>query len=53
MNNIKGKNFSLNNVNGKRRKSDFYETPYSLTQLLLDTTMLKKTTAKMERTIRL
>jgi hypothetical protein len=36
MNDIKGKNFSLNNVNGKRRKSDFYETPYSLTQLLLD-----------------
>lgn len=32
---MKGKNFSTNN-NGKRRKSDFYETPYSLTWLLLE-----------------
>ena len=31
----KGKNFSTNNT-GKRRESDFYETPYSLTRLLLD-----------------
>jgi hypothetical protein len=31
----KGKNFSLNNT-GKRKKSDFYETPYSLTWLLLE-----------------
>ena len=30
----KGKNFSANNT-GKRKKSDFYETPYSLTRLLL------------------
>lgn len=30
-----GKNFSANNL-GQRRKSDFYETPYSLTRLLLD-----------------
>lgn len=32
-----GKNFSCNNVEGKRRESDFYETPYSLTRLFLDT----------------
>ena len=32
----KGKNFSGNNVTGKRKKSDFYETPYSMTQKLLD-----------------
>lgn len=30
-----GKNFSTNNT-GKRKKSDFYETPYSLTWLLLE-----------------
>lgn len=30
----KGKNFSCNNT-GKRHKSDFYQTPYSLTDLLL------------------
>ena len=33
---MKGKNFSANNTNGKRKKSDFYETPYSLTRLLLE-----------------
>ena len=32
----KGKNFSANNATGKRRKSDFYETPYSLTRKFLD-----------------
>lgn len=31
----KGKNFSANNYKGKRKKSDFYETPYSLTRHLL------------------
>jgi hypothetical protein len=31
-----GKNFSANNVNGKRKKSDFYETPYSMTKQILD-----------------
>lgn len=31
----KGKNFFGNNL-GQRRKSDFYETPYSMTQQLLD-----------------
>ena len=30
-----GKNFSCNNVRGIRRKADSYETPYSLTELLL------------------
>ena len=32
----KGKNFSRNNVKGLRKKSDFYETPYSITKHLLD-----------------
>jgi len=32
---VKGKNFSCNNL-GQRKKSDFYETPYSITQQLLD-----------------
>jgi hypothetical protein len=31
---MKGKNFSCNNQ-GKRRKADFYETPYSMTKQLL------------------
>jgi hypothetical protein len=31
----KGKNFSANNL-GQRKKSDFYETPYSITRHLLD-----------------
>jgi hypothetical protein len=30
------KNFSRNNVMGKRHGKDFYETPYSMTQQLLD-----------------
>jgi hypothetical protein len=33
---MKGKNFSANNVGGKRKKSDFYETPYSMTEQLLE-----------------
>jgi hypothetical protein len=32
---LKGKNFSCNNI-GQRKKSDFYETPYCLTQELLN-----------------
>jgi hypothetical protein len=32
---MKGKNFSCNNATGKRRKSDDYQTPYSLTRLFL------------------
>ena len=35
MTNKKGKNFSANNT-GKRKKSDFYETPYSITRHLLN-----------------
>jgi hypothetical protein len=35
MSNKKGKNFSTNNATGKRRKSDFYETPYSITRKFL------------------
>jgi hypothetical protein len=31
-----GKNFSTNNASGKRKKSDFYETPYSITWQLLE-----------------
>ena len=32
----KGKNFSANNSKGIRKKSDFYETPYSLTEHLFE-----------------
>lgn len=32
---MKGKNFSGNNI-GQRKKSDFYETPFSLTRQFLD-----------------
>lgn len=39
---MKGKNFSTNNT-GKRKKSDFYETPYSLTWLLLEKEKLEGT----------
>ena len=38
---MKGKNYSLNNVNGKRKESDFYPTHYSLTRLLLDKVRLR------------
>jgi hypothetical protein len=38
---VKGKNFSCNNT-GKRRKSDFYETPFCLTQELLNIVKLKE-----------
>jgi hypothetical protein len=33
---MKGKNFSCNNVTGKRKVSDNYSTPYSITRQLLD-----------------
>lgn len=33
---MKGKNFSCNNVDKKRKESDFYETPYSITQQFID-----------------
>jgi hypothetical protein len=38
---IKGKNFSCNNI-GQRKKSDFYETPFCLTQELLNVVKLKE-----------
>jgi len=37
-----GKNFSTNNVSKNRKASDFYETPYSLTSLLLDKVTLSE-----------
>jgi hypothetical protein len=33
---MSGKNFSCNNVEGKRKESDFYETPFSITRHLLN-----------------
>jgi hypothetical protein len=39
----KGKNFSANNASGKRKKSDFYETPYSITQKFLNVEDFDKT----------
>lgn len=36
MSSKKGKNFSANNATGKRKKSDFYETPYSITRRFLE-----------------
>lgn len=36
----KGKNYSCNNI-GQRKKSDFYETPYSLTEQLLEVEKLE------------
>lgn len=36
MSETKGKNFSANNVGGKRKKSDLYETPYSISQQFID-----------------
>lgn len=43
-----GKNFSCNNVTGKRREADFYETPYSLTRLFLDTKELSPNETTLE-----
>lgn len=36
-----GKNFSRNNAKKTRRKSDLYETPYSMTSQLLDVVVFK------------
>jgi uncharacterized protein YozE (UPF0346 family) len=33
---MKGKNFSCNNVSGKRKKSDYYATPFTITKQLLE-----------------
>ena len=38
----KGKNFSANNTTDKRKKTDFYETPYSLTRKFLDAELFDK-----------
>lgn len=40
--NLMGKNFSCNNT-GKRKKSDFYETPFSMTKQLLEVEKLEGT----------
>ena len=44
----KGKNFSANNASGKRKKSDFYETPYSLTRKFLDVETFDKSLSVCE-----
>jgi hypothetical protein len=45
---IKGKNFSANNAKGRRKKSDFYETPYSITNHLLQVEDFDKSLAVCE-----
>lgn len=42
-----GKNFSANNL-GQRRKGDFYETPYSLTEQLLDVESFQESSPILE-----
>ena len=44
----KGKNFSANNASGKRKKSDFYETPYTLTRKFLDVEYFNKNSTVCE-----
>lgn len=44
----KGKNFSANNVSGKRKANDFYETPYSMTRHLLDNVAFDKSLNVLE-----
>ena len=44
----KGKNFSCNNVSGKRNKNDFYETPYSMTKHLLEQVQFDKSLSVLE-----
>lgn len=43
-----GKNFSCNNSTGKRRKSDFYETPYSMTRHILNRLPIDKNETVLE-----
>jgi hypothetical protein len=43
-----GKNFSCNNASGMRKKSDFYETPFSLTRLLLENEDFSKCNSILE-----
>ena len=42
-----GKNFSANN-RGQRKKSDFYETPYSITEQLLELCIFNKKLSTLE-----
>ena len=44
----KGKHFSANNATGKRKKSDFYETPYTLTRKFLDVEYFNKNSTVCE-----
>lgn len=44
----KGKNYSCNNAEGKRKESDFYETPFSITEQLLTNESFDKSTAVLE-----
>ena len=39
---MKGKNFSTNNASGKRKESDYYTTPFSLTRRFLDKWNIEK-----------
>lgn len=47
MNKQIGKNFSCNNT-GKRKKSDFYETPYSITEQFLEREKVEQTWSILE-----
>jgi hypothetical protein len=40
---LKGKNYSCNNVHGKRKESDFYGTPYSIVRQFLQRETLEGT----------
>ena len=44
----KGKNLSCNNATGKRKASDFYETPYSMAQQLLLTGIVPRESLILE-----
>lgn len=45
---MKGKNFSCNNVGGKRRAGDYYPTPYSITQQFIDLNLIHKESSILE-----
>lgn len=44
----KGKNYSCNNTEGKRKESDFYETPFSITEQLVTNESFDKSAAILE-----
>ena len=44
----KGKNFSANNTSDRRKQTDFYETPYSLTRKFLDVEKFDKSLSVCE-----